>query len=198
MVCVHSLSQEYLLGWKYYMFKTFQNYQSTIKVWLSLRKIFQLTKSLKSRDLVCPLFSLLKCSYLTQLSKLYLLQWKSCIRCWKFPSHSSEKNLKNSLLFSLVFISGKIHFIEHKSGRHFPCKRKINFSLLRGRMRRERWTIFNPLIPRSDWLLPKISIHHHANRYWETSNFWGSCYLDLKLNSPNWFTRKCVATREKN
>lgn len=111
MVCVHSRSQEYLLGWKYYMFKTFQNYQSTIKVWLSLRKIFQLTKSLKSRDLVWPLFSLLKCSYLTQLSKLYLLQWKSRIRCWKFPSHSSEKNLKNSLLFSLVFISGKIHFM---------------------------------------------------------------------------------------
>ena len=111
MVCVHSRSQEYLLGWKYYTSKTFQNYQSTIKVWLSLRKIFQLTKSLKSRDLVWPLFSLLKCSYLTQLSKLYLLQWKSCIRCWKFPSHSSEKNLKNSLLFSLVIISGKIHFM---------------------------------------------------------------------------------------
>ena len=111
IVCVHSRSQEYLLGWKYYTSKTFQNYQSTIKVWLSLRKIFQLTKSLKSRDLVWPLFSLLKCSYLTQLSKLYLLQWKSHIRCWKFPSHSSEKNLKNSLLFSLVIISGKIYFM---------------------------------------------------------------------------------------
>ena len=60
IVCVHSRTQEYLLGWKYYTSKTFQNYQSTIKVWLSLRKIFQLTKSLKPRDLVWPLFSLLK------------------------------------------------------------------------------------------------------------------------------------------
>lgn len=99
------------LGLKILHVQTFQNYQSTITIWLSLRKIFQLTKTLKSRDLVWPLFSLLKCSYLTQLSKLYLLQWKSCIRCWKFPSHSSKQNLKNSLLFSLVIISSKIHFM---------------------------------------------------------------------------------------
>ena len=44
-----------------------------------------------------------------------------------------------------------------------------------------------------------IPINCPAKRWWENSNLSGrSCYLDLTLNSLNWFTRKCAAARGEN
>ena len=61
------------------------------------------------------------------------------------------------------------------------------------------WAAIKPFTPRviNMELLSIISIYYPANRYWENSNSSGS-YLDLKLNSHNWFTRKYVAARGKN
>ena len=48
-------------------------------------------------------------------------------------------------------------------------------------------------------LLPTISMRYPANRSWEYSNVSGtSWYLDLKPNSRNLYTRKCLAARGEN
>ena len=48
-------------------------------------------------------------------------------------------------------------------------------------------------------LLPIVSVHYLANRWWEYSNLSGTrYYLDWIQNSWNQFTRKCVAARGEN
>ena len=48
-------------------------------------------------------------------------------------------------------------------------------------------------------LLPMIQIHQSTKGQWQYSKLstW-SCHLDLKSNSHNWFTRKCVAAEGDN